>query len=79
MKFIVRLLGLLVVLIAVLAGVGMLLPREVTVERWTQINAPAEEIYPLVANLKANEAWSPWAGLDPDATYTYNDVAEGVG
>ena len=79
MKFIVRLLGLLVVLIAVLAGVGMLLPREVTVERWTQINAPAEEIYPLVANLKSNEAWSPWASLDPDATYTYNDIAEGVG
>ena len=79
MKFIVRLLGLLVVLIAVLAGVGMLLPREVTVERWTQINAPAEEIYPLVANLKANEAWSPWAGLDPQASYTYNDIAEGVG
>ncbi|MEO0894623.1 MAG: SRPBCC family protein [Pseudomonadota bacterium] len=79
MKTLVRLLAGLVILIAILAGVGMLLPREVTVERWTQINAPAEEIYPLVANLAANQEWSPWAGLDPDATFTYGDIPEGVG
>ncbi|MEM7731308.1 MAG: SRPBCC family protein [Pseudomonadota bacterium] len=79
MKFIVRLLGGLVVLIAILAGVGMLLPREVTVERSAEINSPASEIYPLVANLEANQQWSPWAGLDPDAQFTYNDVPEGVG
>lgn len=79
MKLIVRLLTGLVVLIAVLAGIGMLLPREVTVERSTVINAPAGDIYPLVVNLEANQQWSPWAGLDPDATYTYNDIPEGVG
>ncbi len=79
MKFFVRLLGGLVVLIALLAGVGMLLPREVTVERSAEIIAPASEIYPLVANLEANQKWSPWARLDPDAQYTYNDVPEGVG
>ena len=79
MKTLVRLLAGLVLLIAVLAGIGMLLPREVTVERWTQINAPASEIYPLVANLEAYQQWSPWANLDPDATYTFGDIPEGVG
>ncbi|MEM6587080.1 MAG: SRPBCC family protein [Pseudomonadota bacterium] len=79
MKTIVKLIGLLVVLIALAMGVGMLLPREVTVERSTVINAPASDIYPLVANLAANQQWSPWAGLDPDARFTYNDVPEGVG
>ena len=79
MKTLVRLLAGLVLLIAVLAGIGMLLPREVTGERWTQINAPASEIYPLVANLEAYQQWSPWANLDPDATYTFGDIPEGVG
>ncbi|MEO0750464.1 MAG: SRPBCC family protein [Pseudomonadota bacterium] len=79
MKTLVRLLAGLVILITVLAGIGMLLPREVTVERSTLIDAPAGDIYPLVANLEANQAWSPWAGLDPDATFTYNDIPEGVG
>ena len=79
MKTLVRLLAGLVLLIAVLAGIGMLLPREETVERWTQINAPASEIYPLVANLEAYQQWSPWANLDPDATYTFGDIPEGVG
>ncbi|MEO0772817.1 MAG: SRPBCC family protein [Pseudomonadota bacterium] len=79
MRIVVKLLGGLVVLIAILAGVGMLLPREVTVERSTVIDAPASDIYPLVANLEANQQWSPWAGLDPDARFTYNDVAQGVG
>jgi uncharacterized protein YndB with AHSA1/START domain len=79
MKFLVRVLAFFVVLIAILAGVGMLLPREITVERSIEIDAPSSEIYPLVANLKANQSWSPWADLDPDATYTYNDVEAGVG
>lgn len=79
MKTLVRLVTLLVVVIAIFAGIGMFLPREVTVERFTQINAPASEVYPLVANLEANQTWSPWANLDPDATYTYNDVPAGVG
>ncbi|MEO0371640.1 MAG: SRPBCC family protein [Pseudomonadota bacterium] len=79
MKTLVRLLAGLVVLIAILAGVGMLLPREVTVERSAVINAPAGDIYPRVANLEAFQEWSPWADLDPDARFTFNDIPEGLG
>ena len=79
MKKLVKLLGLLVVIIAVFLGAGMLLPREVTVERSIEIDAPPSDIYPLVANLNANQAWSHWADLDPNATYNYNDVESGVG
>ncbi len=79
MKLVIRLIATLVILIGLLMAVGMFLPREVTVERSIDINAPAAEIYPQVANLAANQAWSPWADLDPDAQYTYNNIEAGVG
>lgn len=79
MKRIVKLLAGLVIVIALLMGGGMLLPREVTVERSIQIDAPATEVYPLVANLRANQAWSPWAEQDPDMEFTFNDIEQGVG
>lgn len=72
-------LGSIAVIAVVLIAVGMLLPRQVTIERSAQIAAPADKIFPHVNNLKATEAWSPWLGLDPDVKTTYGDIAEGVG
>ncbi|WP_120502143.1 SRPBCC family protein [Roseovarius sp. EL26] len=66
-------------LVVVLAIVGMLLPREVAVERSIVIDAPASEIYPHVSNLKATTAWSPWLGQDPETKLTFNEVEAGVG
>lgn len=79
MKILFRLIAFLVVAVAVLMAVGMFLPREITVERSIEIDAPASDIYPLVANLEANQKWSPWADLDPDAQYIYNEVESGIG
>ncbi|MEM6408386.1 MAG: SRPBCC family protein [Pseudomonadota bacterium] len=79
MRLVKWILGTLAVVIVGLVAVGMLLPREVTVERQTAIAAPADKIFPHVNNLKANEAWSPWLGIDPNVETTYSDIAEGVG
>lgn len=76
LKWIMGAVALLVV--AFFAG-GMLLPREIVVERNTQIAAPAAEVFPHINNLKATQAWSPWLELDPDVNTRFSDIAEGVG
>lgn len=58
---------------------GMLLPREIVVERSAQIDAPADKIFPHVNNPQATQAWSPWLSLDPDVQVSFGDVKEGVG
>ena len=72
-------LGLLAVLVLVFVAGGMMLPREVTVARTTQIDAPADQVFPHVNNLQATEAWSPWLGRDPKTKITYGEIPEGVG
>jgi len=69
----------LVLLVAVLAGVGMLLPRSVHVQRQITIDAPAATIFTLVDGFRMFNKWSPWAALDPNAKYTYEGPEFGVG
>ena len=66
-------LGLIVIIIAL----GFVLPDRVTLEREIVINAPQEEIYALIDNFDAWNAWSPWAKIDPDAEFSVS--GEGVG
>jgi hypothetical protein len=77
MKILKNIVIVLVVLVAVLALVGMLLPRVSKVERSTVVQAPAEVIFDQVNDLKKNEAWSPWK--DPTMKLTYGPVTEGKG
>ncbi len=69
----------LVVLLGLLAGIGMLLPRQVHVERSIVIDAPRATIFALVDGYKQFNKWSPWAALDPDAKYTSEGPEFGVG
>jgi effector-binding domain-containing protein/uncharacterized protein YndB with AHSA1/START domain len=69
----------LVVLAALLAGIGMLLPRMVHVERTIVIDAPAATVYALVDGFKQFNKWSPWAALDPNTQYTQTGPTFGVG
>ncbi len=62
--------GIVVVLAIVLIGGAYLLPREVSVARSVQIDAPAEAIFPHVNSLKAAAQWSPWLDRDPDVALT---------
>ncbi len=71
--------GIVVVLAIVLIGGAYLLPREVSVARSVQIDAPAEAIFPHVNSLKAAAQWSPWLDRDPDVALTYTGPDEGPG
>jgi len=68
-----------VVIVALLAGIGMLLPRQVHVERSIVIDAPAATVYALVDGFKQFNKWSPWAALDPNTKYTWEGPSFGVG
>ncbi len=75
-------LKLFLLLIVVLAGLALyvnFLPASYRVTRETVIDAPPEQVYPLVANYKNWPDWSPWAELDPNCEYSYNGPESGVG
>lgn len=69
----------LAVVIVLLAAVGMMLPRNVHVERQIVIDAPAATIFALLDGYKQFNKWSPWAVYDPNAKYTYEGPEFGVG
>ena len=59
--------------------VAYLLPRNIHVERTISIDAPRATVFPLINGYKSFNEWSPWFELDPQAKYTYEGPAEGVG
>jgi len=61
-----------VLLVAVLAVVGMLLPGKAHVERSAVIDAPRATIFAQLNGFKNFKKWSPWAAKDPNARYTYD-------
>lgn len=67
------------VLLAVLVGGGMLLSPHFTVVRSITIQAPAERIYPLVADPHGWARWSAWHRRDPAMQIDYSGPASGAG
>ncbi|MEM9495743.1 MAG: SRPBCC family protein [Pseudomonadota bacterium] len=72
-----KILGGIVALIAILIVLGFVLPDKVHVERETVIAAPQEEVFALISDFGAWDAWSPWAKIDPDAKYTLTGAGVG--
>lgn len=68
-----------VVLVVLLAGIGMVLPRQVHVERQIVIEAQRATVFALVDGFKQFNKWSPWAGIDPNAAYKVEGPEFGVG
>ena len=54
-------------------------PDTFQVQRSIAINAPPERIYPLIADLRAWSAWSPWEKKDPNQTRSFSGAESGVG
>ncbi|HEV8701591.1 MAG TPA: SRPBCC family protein [Candidatus Polarisedimenticolia bacterium] len=79
MRVLKKLLIVLVVLAAVLGGIGLLLPRRVHAERSAVIDAPRATVFVLLNGYASFNKWSPWFELDPQAKYTYDGPATGVG
>jgi hypothetical protein len=79
MKLIRRLLVLLVIVAAIFAGVGLLLPAAIHVERSAMIAAKPAQIFPYMNNFRKFNAWSPWAARDPAIQYAFTGPDNGAG
>jgi effector-binding domain-containing protein/uncharacterized protein YndB with AHSA1/START domain len=79
MAILKKLLLAVALLVVVLVGIGMLLPRKVHVERQITINAPQATVFALVDGFRQFAKWSPWAALDPNMTVTFAGPDFGVG
>jgi hypothetical protein len=72
---------IVVVLVAIAAGLAYAStkPDTMHVQRSIGISAPADRIYPLIADFRQWARWSPWEHLDPAMTRTLSGAASGKG
>ena len=71
--------AVLAVIVAVFAGVVAMQPSEYRVVRSATIDGSPEEVFDLVNDFHAWEAWSPWSKLDPAATSEFTGPSSGKG
>ncbi|AMJ62523.1 SRPBCC family protein [Bosea sp. PAMC 26642] len=71
--------GLLATGIVVVLILAAMRPDSFSVQRATTINAPAERIFPLIADFRQWGAWSPWEKKDPNLTRSFSGAQSGVG
>jgi hypothetical protein len=74
-----RILYGLAIAIVVLAAIALFLPRQVHVERSIAVRAPPAAVFEIVNGFGRFNEYSPWFELDPNAKYTYEGPAAGVG
>lgn len=67
------------VIVAVLVAIVAVQPAAFTVERSIAIQAPAEIVYGHIQNLRAMDAWSPYARMDPKMKIEYAGPEAGPG
>lgn len=79
MKTLLRLLAGLAVLVLLLVIVAFLLPRTYRIERTIVIQAKAERVYPMFADLRRWKEWGAWQEKDPAMKMTYAEKTTGVG
>ena len=79
-------LDIILIIVAVVAAaiVALLIyaatrPSSFRVQRSITINAPAENIFPQVNDLRAQQSWSPWEAKDPAMKRTYGGAQSGKG
>jgi uncharacterized protein YndB with AHSA1/START domain len=68
-----------VVLVAALLAFAATRPDSFRVQRSASIKAPPEKVYPLIADFRSWNAWSPWEQLDPAMKRTHSGAASGKG
>jgi hypothetical protein len=69
----------LAALVAIVIGVGFLLPSEFNVERSIVIGADPARIHTLVGDLERWPEWTPWQEMDPTIRTFYSERTTGVG
>src|SRR5712692_2254785 len=69
----------LVLVVVALLAYAATRPATFRVQRSTGINAPAERIFPLIANLKSMNTWNPFVEPDPAIKIAYTGPDSGKG
>lgn len=72
-------LGIIGVLALVLLGGGLMLSPKFTVTRSTDIAAPPDKVYALVASPREWSRWAVWHQRDPAMKIDYSGAASGAG
>ena len=75
----IRLLLVMVALFLLLLLGGLLLPKELSVERSVVVNRPAATTHTPLNGFRTWSAWAPWAELDPGVELTVSGPVTGVG
>jgi hypothetical protein len=70
---------LVAVAIAIVLVLAATKPDTLRVQRAARIRAPAEKIFPLIADFHRWGGWSPWENKDPAMKRTYSGAASGEG
>ena len=58
---------------------GVLLPKQVHIERSIVVERPASMVFELLNSYRYFNEWSPWFDMDPNAKYRYSGPEAGVG
>ena len=74
-----KILIFLVAVLILIAAVGLLLPRNIRVQRSVSIDRPASLIYATVNSFQLFYKWSPWQNLDPNMRQILLGARDGVG
>jgi uncharacterized protein YndB with AHSA1/START domain len=69
----------LAVVVTALLAYAATRPDTFRVQRSTGIDAPAERIFPLIANLRSMNRWNPFVEPDPAIKITYSGPESGRG
>jgi hypothetical protein len=70
---------IILLLILVLVIFAMTKPNGFSIRRSISIHAPADRIYPLIADFRAWPKWSPWEKLDPNLRRVLGGSDSGTG
>ncbi|HZZ78088.1 MAG TPA: SRPBCC family protein [Gemmataceae bacterium] len=64
-------------IIAVVCGVAALQPAEYTISRSITIDAPPEQVFPMVNDFRNWEKWNPFLKMDPSSAITISTPSAG--
>ena len=78
-RFILMVLGILVVGAGAFAGYVAMQPEDYRISRSIAIAAPPAKVFPHVNNFHKWDNWSPWAKLDPNAKNSFEGPESGKG
>lgn len=74
-----KILAVVAVLICAFVAYAATRPAEFAISRKVTIAAPPEVIFPIVNDFHQWKRWSPWEGLDPKMTTSFEGPAAGPG